>query len=96
MGDIDVIWRMLSGGHPNRYVDVAITSYMSFNAIIRLMTANGLKIIEFYLSRKPKVENSLCLELTRVLGYSQRTTKSSHVVGPSRIVGNAINLSLIQ
>jgi hypothetical protein len=46
---------MLGGGHPKRYVDVAITSDMSFNAIIRLITVKGLQIIEFYLSRKPFV-----------------------------------------
>jgi hypothetical protein len=50
--DIDVTWRMLGEGHPNCYVDVAITSDMSFNAIIRLITANELQIIEFYLNRK--------------------------------------------
>jgi len=68
--DVDITWRMFGEGHLNRYVDVPITSNMSFNAMVRLITINGLQMLELYLSRKPKVENSLSLNLTRVLSYS--------------------------
>jgi len=57
-------------GHPNRYVGVFITNDMSFNAMIVLITANELQILEFYWSTKHKVGNSLNLKLTRVSSYS--------------------------
>ena len=59
--DVDITWKMLGGGHPNRYIGVLIIDDMSFNTMVGLITANELQILKLYLIRKPKVENSLSL-----------------------------------
>jgi len=86
----------LGGGHLNHYVGVLITSDMSFNTMVGLIIINGLQILELFLSRKPKVENSSNLELTRVLSYNQRTSKLSHAVGPCKTISDAMNLTSVQ
>lgn len=87
---------MLGGCHLNCYIGVPITSNTSFNAMVGLITANGLQILELYLSRKFKVGNSSSLELTWVSSHSQKTIKSSYVASPSRTVSVTMNLILVQ
>ena len=42
--NIDATWSMLGGSHLNCYVNVPITSDVSFNALVRLVTANRLQM----------------------------------------------------
>jgi len=87
---------MLGGCHLNCCIGVPITSDTSFNAMVGLINTNGLQILELYLSRKFKVENSSSLELTWVSSHSQKTTKSSYVSSPSRTASDTMNLILVQ